>query len=111
MYSRCFRWFPGPLAPSVYNFFEDSTATASQWRLVLNGVLDGDDLFDAPTFDETHHASIRVEVYTCISNISIHPHSRTPGLQLKFLYVAITRARRNLWIMDDSESAEPMKVP
>ena len=33
------------------------------------------------------------------------------GSQLKFLYVAITRARNNLWIVDSSESAEPMKVP
>ena len=38
-------------------------------------------------------------------------HSRYPDLQLKFLYVAVTRARNNLWIVDSSESAEPMKVP
>ena len=31
-------------------------------------------------------------------------------MQLKFLYVAITRARKNLWILDNSENAEPMKV-
>jgi len=37
--------------------------------------------------------------------------SRYLGLQLKFLYVAITRARNNLWIVDSSDSAEPMKVP
>ena len=30
--------------------------------------------------------------------------------QLKFLYVAITRARNNLWIVDGSDTAEPMKV-
>lgn len=46
----------------LYNFFEDSTATLNQWRLVLNEVPDGGDLPDAPTFDETRHASIRVEV-------------------------------------------------
>ena len=30
--------------------------------------------------------------------------------QLKFLYVAVTRARKNLWIVDCSEIAEPMRV-
>ena len=30
--------------------------------------------------------------------------------QLKFLYVAITRARKNLWIVDGSERCEPMRV-
>ena len=34
-----------------------------------------------------------------------------PVPQLKFLYVAITRARNNLRILDSSEAAEPMKVP
>ena len=46
----------------LYNFFEDSTATPSQWRLVLNGVFNGDNLSDAPAFDETRHASVCVEV-------------------------------------------------
>jgi hypothetical protein len=46
----------------LYNFFGDSTATLNQWRLVLNGVSDGGDLSDTPTFDETRHASICVEV-------------------------------------------------
>ena len=46
----------------LYNFFGDSTATLNQWRLVLNGVSGRDDLSDAPTFDETRHASICVEV-------------------------------------------------
>jgi len=40
-----------------------------------------------------------------------HFHLCYLAQQLKFLYVAITRARKNLWIVDDSESAEPMKVP
>lgn len=30
--------------------------------------------------------------------------------QLKFLYVAITRARKNIWIVDCSEQSEPMRV-
>lgn len=31
-------------------------------------------------------------------------------MKLKFLYVAITRARKNLWVVDRSEKAEPMRV-
>lgn len=46
----------------LYNFFKDSTASLNQWRLLLNGVSDGHDLRSAPTFDETRHASICVEV-------------------------------------------------
>ncbi|KAF9778765.1 hypothetical protein BJ322DRAFT_1114103 [Thelephora terrestris] len=71
----------------LYNFFKDSTANASQWRLVIRGNSDG---IPAPDFDETRHASICTE--------------------LKFLYVAITRARKKLSFLDDSESAEPMKA-
>ncbi|KAF9647525.1 hypothetical protein BDM02DRAFT_3187952 [Thelephora ganbajun] len=74
----------------LYNFFEDSTATLSQWRLVLNDVEQKDHDYGVPVFDETRHASICSE--------------------LKFLYVAITRAKKNLWIMDSSETAEPMKA-
>ena len=33
-----------------------------------------------------------------------------PCLQLKSLYVAITRAKKNLWIADCSEKAKSMKV-
>lgn len=32
------------------------------------------------------------------------------ALQLKFLYVAVTRARQNLYIVDTSDTAGPMKV-
>ena len=46
----------------LYNFFGDSNATLNQWRLVLNGISEWDGLSDAPTFDETRHASICVEV-------------------------------------------------
>ena len=96
----------------LYNFFEDSTTAFNQWRLVLNEVPHEDRLQDAPTFDETRHASICVEV-RCFrySIFSFCPHLCRLGRQLKFLYVAITRARQNLWIVDNSEKAEPMKVP
>ena len=95
----------------LYNFFEDSPATANQWRLILNGVADRENLQVAPAFDETRHASICVEVRPSQHKPFFSPHSCHLILQLKFLYVAITRARQNLWIVDSSESAEPMKVP
>lgn len=31
-------------------------------------------------------------------------------MQLKFMYVAVTRARKNLWIADCSEKGEPLRV-
>ena len=95
----------------MYNFFEDSTATPSQWRLVLCEVYNGDNLSEAPTFDETRYASICVEVRGTCHEVSFQPSLIYLGRQLKFLYVAITRARNNLWIVDSSMSAEPMKVP
>lgn len=43
----------------LYNFFKDSTASASQWRLIMkNGSNDK----PAPDFDETKHASLCTEV-------------------------------------------------
>jgi len=47
----------------------DSKAKLNQWRLVLNGVPNGDNPHDAPTFDETRHASICVEV--CCSQCNL----------------------------------------
>ncbi|KAI0638791.1 hypothetical protein C8Q77DRAFT_1044775, partial [Trametes polyzona] len=69
----------------LYNPFEDSKEDDSQWRVVLNAVTG----VPAPTFDETRHAGICRE--------------------LKSLYVAVTRARMNLWIMDSSTRAYPMR--
>jgi len=57
-----------------------------------------------------HVMQVSVQRYvTCNLSVSFHPLTLS-GRQLKFLYVAITRARDNLWIMDSSESAELMKV-
>ncbi|KAI9068145.1 hypothetical protein FKP32DRAFT_1672451 [Trametes sanguinea] len=70
----------------LFNFFEDSTADLSQWRVVLNAVP----AHHAPAFDEARHSGICRE--------------------LKFLYVAITRARKNLWIADCSDKGEPMRT-
>ncbi|KAG2023736.1 hypothetical protein CC2G_001355 [Coprinopsis cinerea AmutBmut pab1-1] len=74
----------------LYKFFEDSKIDLGQWRVVLNLVEAANGTQIAPRFDETRHAGVCSE--------------------LKFLYVAITRARKNLWIVDCSDKAEPMKV-
>ncbi|QRV93433.1 UvrD-like helicase carboxy-terminal domain protein [Ceratobasidium sp. AG-Ba] len=73
----------------LYNFFEDSTPTASTWRVVLHG-LTGVDAGPIPRFDEIRHAVICTE--------------------LKNLYVGLTRARNHCWIWDVSEKAESMKI-
>ena len=80
-----------PLQVLLFNFFEDSSVDVSQWRVVLNGLsnLQADSI-PAPVFDENKHAGV------C--------------LELKFLYVAVTRARKNLWIVDSSERGGPMLV-
>ncbi|PIL29959.1 hypothetical protein GSI_07870 [Ganoderma sinense ZZ0214-1] len=75
----------------LYNFFEDSMADLSQWRVVLNALpQDQRAANPAPRFDDARHSGICRE--------------------LKFLYVAITRARKNLWIADGSEKGEPMRI-
>ncbi|KAF7340238.1 UvrD-like helicase ATP-binding domain-containing protein [Mycena venus] len=71
----------------LYNFFEDSGVTESQWRVVLNVIDNGP---PAPSLDNMRHASVCSE--------------------LKFLYVAITRARNNIWIADCSTKGEPMRT-
>ncbi|TDL28963.1 hypothetical protein BD410DRAFT_818373 [Rickenella mellea] len=75
----------------LFNFFEDSTVDESQWRVVLKGVECSDNRkIQAPIFDEIRHAGVCTE--------------------LKFLYVALTRARKNLWIVDRSLKGEPMRL-
>ena len=51
----------------LYNFFENSTATLSQWRLVLNDVEQKDHSYEAPVFDETRHAGICSEASHVVS--------------------------------------------
>ncbi|THU96852.1 hypothetical protein K435DRAFT_965733 [Dendrothele bispora CBS 962.96] len=74
----------------LYNFFGDSPADVSQWRIILNAVDDK----DLPTPDmernRTRYASICSE--------------------LKFLYVAITRARENVWIIETSKKGKGMPM-
>lgn len=75
----------------LYNFFADSTVDLSQWRVVLNALPQGSgEALRAPRFDDSRHNGVCRE--------------------LKILYVAITRARQNLWIADSSDKSEPMRV-
>ncbi|KAI6021206.1 P-loop containing nucleoside triphosphate hydrolase protein [Pisolithus marmoratus] len=80
----------------LYNFFEDSNVDLSRWRLVLaatGGVGEGCNQRQrqVPCFerDENRYAGVCSE--------------------LKFLYVGMTRACKRLWIVDNSDKAEPMK--
>ncbi|KAJ3758111.1 hypothetical protein EV360DRAFT_83381 [Lentinula raphanica] len=75
----------------LYDFFGDSPAKLSQWRLILSA-LDDCSHVSAPEFERNkqRYASVCTE--------------------LKFLYVAITRARENVWIVDTSESSEPIRM-
>ncbi|KAI0369977.1 hypothetical protein BV20DRAFT_330785 [Pilatotrama ljubarskyi] len=69
----------------LYNPFEDSSMDYQQWRIVLDGIPG----HIAPALDNARHSGICRE--------------------LKFLYVAVTRARMNLWIVDGSNAGEPMR--
>ena len=68
----------------LYNFFEDSTATPAQWRLVLNGVFKRGNLSDVPTFDETRHASICMEV-RCLQPLFFFFPLTLPGFAVEIL--------------------------
>ncbi|KAI6158403.1 hypothetical protein EDD17DRAFT_1763946 [Pisolithus thermaeus] len=72
----------------LYNFFEDSATTFSQWRSILVACSDKD--------------------VTVSRNISRSPHSSL-CTELKNLYVGITRARKKLYFLDHSQSSEPMR--
>ncbi|KZP15184.1 P-loop containing nucleoside triphosphate hydrolase protein [Athelia psychrophila] len=74
----------------LYNFFQDSTTDFGKWRVVLNMLESCDFSEPPPVFDNARHAGICSE--------------------MKFLYVAITRARKNVWILDDSQKGEPMRM-
>ncbi|EDR08129.1 uncharacterized protein LACBIDRAFT_294434 [Laccaria bicolor S238N-H82] len=71
----------------ILTLYESKGLEFNDWRVILNAV---DVSVPVPDFDEMRHAPICSE--------------------LKFLYVAITRARNNLWIVDSSSKADPMKV-
>ncbi|KAI6096326.1 hypothetical protein EDD16DRAFT_1720000 [Pisolithus croceorrhizus] len=72
----------------LYNFFEDSATTFSQWRSILVACSDKD--------------------VTLSRNTSRSPHSAL-CTELKNLYVGITRARKKLYFLDHSQNSEPMR--
>ncbi|PCH33059.1 hypothetical protein WOLCODRAFT_14494 [Wolfiporia cocos MD-104 SS10] len=74
----------------LYHFFHDSNVELKRWRVVLNAIA------------EEHKGNIKAPEYHPIRHNEV-------CRELKFLYVAITRARMNLWIVDDSEKGEPMR--
>ncbi|KAI6165389.1 hypothetical protein EDD17DRAFT_1754090 [Pisolithus thermaeus] len=81
----------------LYNFFEDSSVDLSRWRLVLAAIDDA---------VEGHN--LRRQQAPCFERDT----SRYAGVcsELKFLYVGITRACKRLWIVDNSDKAECMKL-
>ncbi|KAI6165390.1 hypothetical protein EDD17DRAFT_225914 [Pisolithus thermaeus] len=81
----------------LYNFFEDSNVDLSRWRVVL-AAIDG--------VNESHNPS-QLQA-PCFER----DESRYAGVcsELKLLYVGITRARKNMWIVDKSDKAEPMRI-
>ncbi|KAF9818499.1 hypothetical protein IEO21_02737 [Rhodonia placenta] len=77
----------------LYNFFADATIDMAQWRVVLNALSEDQEdklKLKAPTFNDARHNGVCRD--------------------LKFLYVAVTRARKNLWIADSSDKGRPMQI-
>ncbi|SRR6266436_5395923 len=84
----------------LYDFFEESTRT-NIWR----------HLADVPTtvdLTDVVHAPLIHEV----SDNLFYMHSRTNSQprKLKYIYVAITRARKRLWIVDSADANQPLMV-
>jgi len=73
----------------LYNFFAESPVSELNWRVVLGAFKDSTQLH-VPSFDDRRHLGLQFE--------------------LKLLYVAVTRARKHVWIIDSSESVQGMQV-
>ncbi|KAG8921187.1 hypothetical protein FRC02_000403 [Tulasnella sp. 418] len=73
----------------LYDFFADSDASVEAWKVALSGIQETTDIRQQYRCDELRCGPVQTE--------------------LKCLYVAITRARKNVWIWDTSEKSEPMK--
>ncbi|KAG8924443.1 hypothetical protein FRC02_010418 [Tulasnella sp. 418] len=77
----------------LYNFFADSMANAEDWQSILKDM-------ESPT---THNPEDHVP------HFSQERHAILER-ELKNLYVAITRARKHLWIWDLSDKSQPLKA-
>ncbi|THH16781.1 hypothetical protein EW146_g3907 [Bondarzewia mesenterica] len=73
----------------IYNVFADSPVDVKQWWRIIDAAPGG-------RSDQSSRAQVGNE------NAGVCN-------ELKFLYVAITRARKNLWFVDESEVCMPMK--
>ncbi|KAG8969178.1 hypothetical protein FRC03_004131 [Tulasnella sp. 419] len=73
----------------LYDFFADSDVSAEAWKIVLYQTNGTADTQQHLKFDELLHGPVQKE--------------------LKCLYVAMTRARQNIWVWDTSEKSESMK--
>ncbi|KAG8869997.1 hypothetical protein FRB98_002009, partial [Tulasnella sp. 332] len=75
----------------LYDFFADSPASASDWKVVLTGLKESERRgIPVPRFDEARHRAIESE--------------------LKLLHVGLTRAREHIWLWDSSSTGDAMKV-
>ena len=84
----------------LYNFFEESTLDGL-WKYLIDE--DQNKIWDSKYAPLIHEVSDRV----CFSDT----RSLTSWLwKLKCLYVAITRAKHRLWVVDYSNSCEPVMV-
>lgn len=72
----------------LYNFFEDSSAPLSQWRVLL--------------------MAFNTQEATSSLHVSGSPHS-VLCTELKNLYVGVTRAQKKLYLLDHSQKSEPMR--
>ncbi|KAG8969177.1 hypothetical protein FRC03_004130 [Tulasnella sp. 419] len=81
----------------LYDFFADSTASLEVWRTVLE--------------ESENWRGHTQDVHSQHPNSQNTNKSRHAILEreLKTLYVAVTRARKHLWIWDLSDKAKPMK--
>ncbi|TBU21885.1 hypothetical protein BD311DRAFT_811916 [Dichomitus squalens] len=60
--------------------------------------------------DEAARDKLRAQVGDIGLIMTLYESKGLEFNDLKFLYVAITRARKNLWIADGSEKADPMRI-
>lgn len=80
----------------LYNFFEESQGT-NIWRHLADVTTEElTDIKHAPLIHE-----VRDKLF--------YMHKLTAP-KLKYIYVAITRARKRLWIVDSSDTSQPLMV-
>lgn len=84
----------------LYNFFEDS-AIDNLWNYLTNE--DQHKLKDSKYAPLIHEVSDSVRFHH-VGRLTSYPP------KLKCLYVAITRAKHRLWIVDYSSTCEPIMV-